>query len=194
MVLAGGDWMPLSRLAVTVLPTVVLAAAYLLGRGSLGWSVPRLGLALCGQIFAFVQAGPAAAGVGDKRMAVIAQLAPLLSSSRSVAALDVGWVGAATDASIVDLAGITDPTVAALPGGHTSKRIPPSLLLARDVDTLVVLVQAGTEVAEPWHQSRFARFVEHWVVVSSAADLHYELVARSAPPLQYLVLRRRGAP
>ena len=194
MVVAGGDWMPLSRLAVTVLPTVVLVAAHLLGADRLVWSLPRLGMALAGQLFAFAQAGPAAATVGSKRMAVVTQLSPLLATSRSVAALDIGWVGAATEADVVDLAGVTDPAVAALTGGHTSKRIPPSLLDARRVDTLVLLLRSGTDLAEPWYDSQFARFVEHWVVSTSAADVHFDLVGRSEPPLQYVVLRRRAAP
>jgi hypothetical protein len=56
-----------------------------------------------------------------------------LGASR-VATLDVGWVGAALPgAEIVDLAGVTDPEIAALPGGHTSKRVDAAMLLARRV-------------------------------------------------------------
>jgi hypothetical protein len=55
-----------------------------------------------------------------------------------VAALDIGWVGASTEASIVDLAGLTDASIAMLPGGHTSKRVDTSMLLDRGVDTVIV--------------------------------------------------------
>ena len=67
----------------------------------------------------------------------MADARPLLEGASRVAALDVGWVGAATDADVVDLAGLTDPEIAALPGGHTSKRVDAMFLLARDPDVLV---------------------------------------------------------
>ena len=55
-----------------------------------------------------------------------------------VAALDIGWVSAATEATIVDLAGLTDPSIALLPGGHTSKRVDVPMLLDRGVDAVLV--------------------------------------------------------
>jgi hypothetical protein len=89
-----------------------------------------------------------------------------------VAALDVGWVGAATDADIVDLAGITDETIARLRGGHTSKRVPEGLLRHRGVDTLVLLA-FGPAVAGSLESARWARAVEARVA-REAADLRFE--------------------
>jgi len=70
---------------------------------------------------------------------------PLLAGAKRVASLDVGWVGAAGDYDVIDLAGVTDPEVAYLPGGHTSKRLPADFLERRGVDALVLLanVDAG---------------------------------------------------
>ena len=110
-----------------------------------------------------------------------------------LAALDIGWLGAATDATIVDLAGLTDPAIAVLPGGHTSKPIPVGLLDARKVDTLVLLLKEGEELAEPWSGSFFARIVELRIAAIPHIGEELEVVARSSRPhLRYVVLRRRA--
>ena len=155
---AGGDWMPLSRLAVVALPTLIVAAAYIVGHAPWSWGLPRIGVAFAIALNPLMMVGPKAAAVGPKRMAVIAELGPALREARVIGALDVGWVGAASDATIVDFAGVTDPAVAALAGGHTSKRIGRPLLDARNVDTLVLQLQG--ELAEPWTDTLFARWVE----------------------------------
>jgi hypothetical protein len=63
---------------------------------------------------------------------------PVLAGAQVVAGLDVGWMGASTEARIVDLAGLTDPSIAVLAGGHTSKRVDVAMLLDRGVDTVVL--------------------------------------------------------
>jgi hypothetical protein len=194
--LAGGDWMPLSRLVVAVLPTVVLAAAYVAGASDAplasAATVARLAIALTAAGWVMVRIGPSAARVGEGRLAVIDELAPALASARVVAALDVGWVGAATDATIVDLAGVTDPAIAALPGGHTSKHVPPVLLATREVDTLVLLLDEGAPLATPWTESRFARAVERRLAALPGADRELEPAAvAERSRLRYVVLRRR---
>jgi hypothetical protein len=214
---AGGDWMPLSRLLVPVLPAVVLLTAQLLDRpapfGTLGrliaafggrgeraaaftgqaLTLGRLALALGGEIFVWVKVGPAAARVGLDRVAVIDELRGPLAEAHVVATLDVGWVGAATEADLVDLAGVTDPAVAALPGGHTSKWVTPELLSARRVDTLVLLLGRGQTLAAPWTDSAFARVVELRVADMPAMASEFVPVAQSRNPrLPYVVLRRRA--
>ncbi len=191
--LAGGDWMPLSRLVVPVLPSVALAAGCIVATSWRPLGLARLGLAIAGQIFVLVRVGPSAAAVGPKRLAIIEQLAPVLRDARAVASLDVGWVGAATNTNILDLAGVTDPAVAALPGGHTSQRIPPSLLSARQVDTVVLLLGRGEPVRDPWFQSRFARLGEHRLAMTAEIrDGFVPVAVGSSPPLTYLVLRDRA--
>jgi hypothetical protein len=161
--LAGGDWMALYRLIVPVLPTTILAAA-------------RLSLPASPRVFAarslVAALGPAAVWLGvavpgravlEDRLALIEGARKPLSGARSVACLDVGWVGAATDASILDLAGITDPVVARLPGGHTSKRIPEGLFENRGVDAVVLLLGPETHRADRWQDGAFARVVEQRV-------------------------------
>jgi len=133
--------MPFARLMTPVAPSLVYASVLAAPHARL-WSLGvRAAAALGFELYIAVVAAPAGCHVMQDRAALIAAARPLLQNARIVAALDVGWVGAATEAEIVDLAGITDPTIAALPGGHTSKRVDPAFLLARDPDVLLVYSQ-----------------------------------------------------
>ena len=119
-----------------------------------------------------VRAAPAGRGVQADRADLIRRARPLLRDAQMVAALDIGWVGASTDASIVDLAGLTDPAIALLPGGHTSKRVDTAMLLDRGVDTVVVYSDL--------------RVVEARMMTS-------ELFASRFEPIANLALGMRGA-
>ncbi|MCS6901981.1 MAG: hypothetical protein RMJ98_20410, partial [Myxococcales bacterium] len=79
------------------------------------------------------------------RASLIRQARLLLRERRAVATLDVGWVGASTKGHIIDLAGLTEPAFAWLPGGHTSKRITGAMLADRGADTLIFLRRTGCE-------------------------------------------------
>ncbi|XXT24583.1 hypothetical protein WME94_23915 [Sorangium sp. So ce429] len=190
---AGGDWMPLSRLVVPALPAVVLAAAHVASVADARATALRIALALAGELFVMVRVGPTAARVGGERLRVVEELRGALAGAEVVAALDIGWLGAATGATLVDLAGVTDPAIAALPGGHTTKRIPGALLDARKVDALVLLLPEGQALASPWTASRFARGVEqHLARLPGAGDAFAPAAVSGVPHLRYVVLRRTG--
>lgn len=138
VVAVGGDWMPYARLIAPIAPSLALVFVDV-GRvarpvSTIGRAVVALAL---GAIIA-AEAAPAGRRVHPARKLLIAEARPVLVGAKVVAALDVGWVGAATGAQIVDLAGLTDPAIAALPGGHTSKSVDVAMLLDRDVDRLIV--------------------------------------------------------
>jgi len=185
--LAGGDWMPLSRLVVPVLPAAFLVAGAALAVGGRFDAALRVGLALAGELFAVTRAGGAAATVGEKRRRTLEELAPHLAG-RTAATVDAGWVGAAAT-RVVDLAGITDPAVAALPGGHTSKRIPSGFLDARDVDALVLLLAPGKRLEPRLEDTPFARWTELHVVHLPGVAARFCVVAESHEP-HYAVLHR----
>ena len=86
-------------------------------------------------------AGPRGRDVMRDRDALVLRASPVLAGARVVAAVDIGWVSAVHEGPIVDLAGLTDPDIAALPGGHTSKRVSASMLLDRGVDTVVLYTE-----------------------------------------------------
>ncbi|HEV8245512.1 MAG TPA: hypothetical protein VGP93_07080, partial [Polyangiaceae bacterium] len=155
--LAGGDWMSLYRLVVPVLPTILLAAVRL-PKTRLTWL--RLSSAAAVSLLVLVTTGLPARTVLGHRLSLIARGRSMVEHAHAVAALDAGWVGAATDAPVVDLAGVTDPIIAALPGGHTTKRIPEELLRARGADVWVLLLAPGAVVESDWQASEFARGVE----------------------------------
>jgi hypothetical protein len=141
VVAVGGDWMPYARLLVPIAPGLALVH---LEPGRAVFATLRAAVALALGVALAVTGAPAGRHVLRDRALLVEQSRPLFAQSQSrsrsrvVAALDVGWVGAATDADIVDLAGLTDPAIAALPGGHTSKRVDVGMLLDRDVDTVVL--------------------------------------------------------
>ncbi|MCU0684494.1 MAG: hypothetical protein MUF34_19995 [Polyangiaceae bacterium] len=189
---AGGDWMPLSRLWAPVFPALLVAAVDLAALAPLGWTLARLLVALATLGFVWTRAGAAAAGVVATRLPLVERARASLAPDEIVAALDVGWLAVAGDHRIVDLAGRTDPTLAALPGGHTSKRVPSALLDARGVTTLVVL--SGAE--GPCRPARVpaARVVEErllrdpWIIDAfEASD------AWASGPLCYIVWRKKGS-
>lgn len=159
LVAAGGDWMPLYRLLVPVLPSVILAGAELAQLSASRLLVLlRLSAMLGASALVAWKLGPPARDVGAQRAELIAAAGPALWGARCIAALDVGWVGAASPAEIVDLAGVTDPSIARLAGGHTTKRLPEGLLEVRAVDAVVLL--AHEPKVGDWPDLAFARGVE----------------------------------
>ncbi len=189
---AGGDWMPLSRLAVPAILVVALVAAEILATGS---RIARLfvAAAVAAEIFVWTGPGYRARRVQEDRSSVIEQARPMLAGSNVIGSLDIGWVGvAAPEAEVVDFAGVTDPIVAALPGGHTSKPIPDELLAEREVDTIVMLLADGAELEGDWTRSRFSRGVERWLALSPFVADKFEPVRVTEGRLRYVVLRRKG--
>ncbi len=199
MAAAGGDWMPVSRLATTALPSLALAAAAVAARprGAGPWldrglDGLRVVLALAGQLFVLVTQGPKLRAVEAARVTLMRALEAPLGQAKVVATLDIGWVGASTQATVVDLAGVTDPAVATLPGSHTEKRIPPWFFAARGVDTLVLRLRPGEALREPFYTSRFATFVDMWTATTPDVAEGFEVVAEHHDPLHYLVLRQKA--
>ena len=176
VVAAGGDWMPYARLLAPIAPGLLLAfveSSPRVPRWSLG---SRWALSMALGAYLMGKAAPAGRHVMEDRRALVVEAAPMLASYKHVAAVDVGWVSAATEADVVDLAGLTDLSVAVLPGSHTSKRVDPSMLLDRKVDAILFYVERpvpeGTwrEVIYPHSiDTRLARsdlFAEHFAPVA----------------------------
>jgi hypothetical protein len=143
--LAGGDWMPGFRLYVPIMPLYIGLAA--VGAQSLmrtRWGMSFAVLALifaCGIPFAdLVTRVPELRSSGESRERVGRALIARLRAHRTtrVALVDIGYVGYASGLPLVDLAGITDPEIARMPGGHLAKRIPAAWLRARAPDAIVL--------------------------------------------------------
>lgn len=181
--LAGGDWMPFARLIVPVVPSLVLVAVDAAPHAQRVSAVLRALVATALGTMLVVRVAPSGRDVMRDREELVTRARPALARSRVVAALDIGWVSAACDARIVDLAGLTDPSIAVLRGGHTSKRVDVAMLLDRDVDTVVVY-------GEP-------RAVEERLVQTALFEERFER-AQSIPfgtrGASYVVYARRAIP
>lgn len=190
VVAVGGDWMPYARLLVPILPSLVLVwsawASPLAERPSRGVVLSAIVRAVVavslGAFFASRAAG-AGRGVGADRVELVERARPLLASSSVVAGLDVGWIGAAAPrATIVDLAGLTDETIAILPGGHTSKRVDTAMLLERRVDTVVVYGEVRAVEARILRSDLFAaRFVRSETIPFGARGASYTVYRLRSP-------------
>ena len=177
--------MSLYRLAVPVLPSFVLGGAEL-SRLAPPWaSWLRVTCAGCMSVYLAWALGPVARGVGPARGRLIVEARAPLAGVKVVAALDVGWLGAVDDFTIVDLAGVTDVSVAMLPGGHTSKRVDDALLRNRNVDALVLL-------AAPPPIAGYAREVERRLALTPTAAGFREVgrLTLGGGPQSYVILRR----
>jgi hypothetical protein len=179
----GGDWMPFARLMVPVVPSLAWAAVLLAARAHPIASAVRSAAAVVLGATMLSRNGGAGRNVMADREALVAAAVPFLRSARAVAALDVGWVGAATEADIVDLAGLTDPEIAALPGGHTSKRVDAMFLLERNPDVLLLYAPEGLPGHDlvAWRSAKFVRVVEARLVADDVIARHFE--ARAWLPL-----------
>ena len=197
IIAVGGDWMPYARLAAPIAPSLlyafVLAAPHAHRVASSGRAIAALALGA----YLAVVAAPAGRHVMSDRARLIEAARPHLASSRVVAALDIGWPTAATEATIVDLAGLTDPQIAVLPGGHTSKRVGPAFLLERAPDTLVFRASSGLSATslEAWRDATYAYAVEAHLVAQDLIADRYEPTAflpLGATGGGYVVLKKRA--
>ena len=189
LVMVGGDWMALFRLLVPVLPGLLLVAAEIAAHSSFWPNLGRHLLAVGVGALLSYDPGTRARGVWKDRLALMNAARPWVSASQNVASVDIGWLGAVCPGRVTDLAGVTDPSVAAMPGGHTSKRIPRQFLAARKVQLLLLLTQRDTQKT-PWWERQFRGRVEARLA-SYAKEQGYEL--RGSLPLgktqkEYLVL------
>jgi hypothetical protein len=188
VVAVGGDWMPYARLMVPVVPSLAWAAVLVAERAHPVASGVRSVAAVALGVVLVARGGTDGRHVGADRAALVEVAKPVFARAAHVASLDVGWVGAATEGDIVDLAGVTDPAIAALPGGHTSKRVDARLLLDRGVDVLLLYLPAGLPDGDlaRWREGPYERFVEGRL----AAD---DVLARHFVADRWLPLGARGA-
>ncbi len=190
IVVVGGDWMPYARLLVPVIPSLVYAAVLASRAAHPVATAVRAALALALGVALLALEGTPGREVGADRADLVARAAPWIADARAgrVAALDVGWVSAATEADIVDLGGLTDREIAALPGGQTSKRVDARFLLAREPDALLVYAPRGLPPGglAAWTQTVTSRAVE-------ARLIDEEVIARRFVATAWLPLGSSGA-
>lgn len=190
LTLAGGDWMPLFRLLVPLLPWMGFMAANVQASRTLAIVSIVLSLSNAGWLFYHFHSD--ATRVVETRRGWIERGRPLLDGARKIAAVDLGWVGAASSAPLVDLSGVANRDVARLPGGHTSHRVPSAYLDAQAVDTWILRVKGTPETTSPIEDLRAVYAVDHRLL-RDARVLGFQIVG--TVPIErtgsaYVVLRR----
>lgn len=137
--LEGGDWMPLGRMLVPATGLLALAAGGV-AAGPAWRLLPPLVVA--GLSLMAFQAQIARSHLSYRTIRHDAvRLVDWLESRGidSVAMVDIGATGFATDMDIVDLAGLTDPVIARMPGGHMGKDLDVAYVLGERKPAAVVL-------------------------------------------------------
>jgi hypothetical protein len=199
--LAGGDWMPGFRLFVPIFPQYAQLAAVgmerLWRRGHWLRTLALLALitACATSLLDLGLRVPEWRAAGASRDRVGAAMAEELRvGSKRVALVDIGYLGYASGCDVIDLAGITDPSSAALPGGHLAKRIPNAWLEARAPDTVVLhssspplAARDGTLVSLHGYpvEMRVARSA--WL----AREFYVASTYAYSPHYHYAILRRK---
>ncbi len=170
----GGDWMPYARLFAPVAPSLVLLYVMSSSESKPAPLVARTALALALGAYAWALVAPKGMGVMRDRLRLIEDARPVLASCDLVAAVDIGWV-TASGVRVMDLAGLTDPSIAVLGGGHTSKRVDPSMLLDRKVDCAAFYVDPGFSQASLVHPETivYAHVVSSRLAQSEAFEAHF---------------------
>ena len=186
--LAGGDWMPYARLVAPIAPSLALAFVASSSHARPISSGTRVAVSIALGVYALLFAAPGGRHVERDRDSLIASSRPYLQDAHVVATADIGWPTAATEATIVDLAGLTDPNFAVLPGGHTSKRIEPSMILDRNPDVILLYATAGvsTSSLDDWRTAEYGKLVDVRIANSPLISAHFDAIG-------FLPLGDRGA-
>lgn len=202
VVLAGGDWMPGFRLLAPILP----AYAWLVGVGVSDLARrPRVGARGAWALAVLACAIPALdLGVGivgarasgeSRETAGRALVEELRAHAHVVALVDIGFVGYESALPVVDLAGVTDPSIGHLPGAHADKPVGYALLAQRGVDAIVLHAVAEPRVEDGRLRSLPGAFgVEQRIALDERLGRTFRVsrVIRYAPAYWYVVLVRRG--
>ncbi len=195
VILAGGDWMPGSRLFTPVIPVY----AYLCARGlratrptrvlrvALAFSI-ALPLAVLGLDL------PRAREAGLLREREARPFALRLGTQyRRVALVDAGFLPRIGGFEPFDIAGITEPAVAHRPGGHLAKDVPGWMLNDHQVDAIVLHSATRAQVDE---RGRLTHLLGHPVERAIARDpwvrRHFRVTDQLTyrPGYHYVVLGR----
>ena len=191
---AGGDWMPGHRLLVPAIPlfAVLVAAGF---PGTPRWRWPALVPALLVPLAAAAVALPAAADAGRLRRSSGPRVAAAIRGRGPVALVDIGYLGWATGVEVVDLAGITDPTIARAPGGHLAKEIPVGYLDARAPSAILLHAAVAPTVDGEGRLETLAGYpVERSLARSGWVRTHFRVgaVVEYRPGYFYVRLDRRS--
>ncbi len=170
VMLAGGDWIPHYRFLIPIMPLIYVSVQDGLvflwrnlpgyGRGKRRWPVVVFSLFLAVILFDIANQSYYlrlhtemwADGYSSAHARVGHWLRANAQEDDTVALMDVGLIGYLSKIRILDITGLTDPHIAAAPGGFLKKEYPLDYLFQRD-PTYVVLVSAADYPDQPFGSS-----------------------------------------
>jgi hypothetical protein len=183
----GGDWMPYARLAAPIAPSLALVfIRSVFASNRIGLFFRSIVTFAFGVRMLFV-AAPAGRHVEDDRDQLIEASRQYLQNAHVIASADIGWPTAATEAHVVDLAGLTDPNIAVLGGGHTSKRIDPAMIVDAKPDVVLLFATSGIDGSSlaNWHSAEYQKLIDVRLADSRLFSRHFDAIA-------FLPLSHRG--
>ncbi len=183
----GGDWMPYARLAAPIAPSLALVFVRSVSTSNQIAAILRAIVAFGFGARLLVVAAPAGRHVEDDRDRLIEASRQYLQNAHVIASADIGWPTAASEAHIVDLAGLTDPNIAALGGGHTSKRVDPAMIIDAHPDVVLLFATSGIDESSlaNWHSAEYQKLIDVRLANSGLFSRHFDAVA-------FLPLSHRG--
>lgn len=203
--LGGGDWMPGFRLLAPTVPLLALLAGTGFARACAGRTRGPRRVAIAALVVALgvlvldasAQLGPAREAGATRARAGAAVAAALREGRGRVALVDVGYLALRAELEVVDLGGITDREIAALPGGHLDKRVDEALLERRAPARLLLHSARPPEVAPDGTLRALAGFpVERRIAALpwTRARFRVTRVLRYTDVYWYVLLERREGP
>jgi hypothetical protein len=183
----GGDWMPYARLAAPVAPSLALVFVRSVSTSNQIAAMLRAIVAFGFGARLLVVAAPAGRHVEDDRDRLIDASRQYLQNARVIASGDIGWPTAASEGHVVDLAGLTDPNIAVLGGGHTSKRIDPAMIIDAHPDIVLLFATSGIDADSlaGWHSAEYQKLIDVRLANSGLFSRHFDAIA-------FLPLSHRG--
>ena len=203
VILAGGDWMPGARLFMPIAPLVLYLAA--LGLTQFAARRKRNLRVAYGLLFTVALAPQMILGVmaiQESRSVTVSRegrglelVRYLRGHAHSVALIDIGFLTYGSDFDVVDLAGVTDPTIGTREGAHCSKPVTMDELLARRVDTLVLHSSVDPQIDDEGRVRHIAAHPTEMRLLrdpQTARMFRATQVVHYAPRYWYVVLEARS--
>lgn len=163
---SGADWMSgwrrLLDAWILLVPMAAAAAASTTTRRALA------GVAVAMQLWTYRSLDTAGTSYPHLAFAEIGRVAAATPGVNTIASFDIGRLGWAFPGAILDLGGLTDPHIAALPGGYFNKAWDDAYFRQRAPDLILVTVEANAEGFR-------IRDVDAPVVAAAAAQGDYEI-------------------
>jgi hypothetical protein len=186
----GGDWMPLGRFAIPAFGALAVAASGLFATRSKGAHAAAALAGIVALYGSYERTSFHLTSMHNARRTLTYEYQWFSSwleqtPARSIALMDIGLVGFQNDIAIVDLAGLTDRTLARMSGHHLRKKIDPAYIIDKRPDLVVVRVEKPPfSTPGSFDPNAAMTQIEADLLASTAMSEQYVVVMMMLPPPQ----------